>query len=72
LTTSTLGVDYFWTPIMAYFSVPIDRTVESRGAWHVVECKAAYFPYAVHVVRMVAADAVAGLRVAAAELEAIE
>src|SRR5208337_855240 len=25
LTTSTLGVDYFWTPIMAYFSVPIDR-----------------------------------------------
>src|SRR5208282_1295646 len=25
LTTSTLGVDYFWTPIMAYFSAPIDR-----------------------------------------------
>jgi len=25
LTTSTLGVDYFWTPIMAYFSVPIDK-----------------------------------------------
>src|SRR5271157_1132680 len=24
LTTSTLGVDYFWTPIMAYFSAPID------------------------------------------------
>src|SRR5208282_308532 len=26
LTTSTLGVDYFWTPIMAYFSAPIDRS----------------------------------------------
>jgi len=26
LTTSTLGVDYFWTPIMAYFSVPIDTS----------------------------------------------
>jgi hypothetical protein len=24
MTTSTLGLDYFWTPIMAYFSVPID------------------------------------------------
>ena len=24
MTTSTLGLDYFWTPIMAYFSAPID------------------------------------------------
>src|SRR5271157_2365436 len=40
LTTSTLGVDYFWTPIMAYFSVPIDtrrvlrRENASEGALH--------------------------------------
>ena len=25
MTTSTLGLDYFWTPIMAYFSAPIDK-----------------------------------------------
>src|SRR5208283_6161667 len=25
LTTSTLGLDYFSTPIMVYFSAPIDR-----------------------------------------------
>src|SRR5208337_3439377 len=27
MTTSTLGLDYFWTPIMAYFSAPIDSWV---------------------------------------------
>src|SRR5208283_4584230 len=35
LTTSTLGVDYFWTPIMAYFSAPIDsidwRSVKDKA-----------------------------------------
>ena len=30
MTTSTLGLDYFWTPIMAYFSAPIDNLV---GHW---------------------------------------
>ena len=30
MTTSTLGLDYFWTPIMAYFSPPIDRTAARR------------------------------------------
>jgi hypothetical protein len=30
MTTSTLGLDYFWTPIMAYFSAPIDkRTIDA-------------------------------------------
>src|SRR5208283_572742 len=31
LTTSTLGVDYFWTPIMAYFSAPIDNKESVRN-----------------------------------------
>ena len=26
MTTSTFGLDYFWTPIMAYFSAPIDTS----------------------------------------------
>jgi hypothetical protein len=32
MTTSTLGLDYFWTPIMAYFSAPIDITAVPGGA----------------------------------------
>jgi len=34
LTTSTLGVDYFWTPIMAYFSVPIDSPHHIHELWN--------------------------------------
>jgi hypothetical protein len=41
MTTSTLGLDYFWTPIMAYFSAPID-TIATMALCHTtgIEAKA--------------------------------